>query len=264
MKNKILASLFIMLFFGVVIFIFLIFHAEKKVEETENNVKLTQVVLNFTKDYNDWIDFDNPSITCISEKKCNGTFIFSLSANLEENKTDIENFLYIYGNVTGIYIFDYYSISFETDNLNNIEPILNSSFFSNVRLSRIESDLKLTSFGEDFNYCKENNDCVKVVSQGCLGGIEFINKKYEKEVREYYNIKNWGIGCTAVVRPPSIRIYYETTCLKNKCDGVFNESIICNSFSNNLPFFIEEQLDEAIFSDSNLTPRDIKDMCSDG
>lgn len=218
-------------------------------------------MLEFIDYYKQWIDLDHPYVTCISEKTCNGTFLLGMGASIEENKTQIENFLNKCGEVERISTFDYYSITFNTDNLYRIGPILNSSLFSDVVLYAVWSDYKLESLGEDFYYCEIDEDCVKISPVGCIKEVHFINKKYKEKVEAYYKIKNFGVGCVAVESPPSIRIFYEPKCFDNKCNGVFSKSLMCDSLSDFLESIEEEFENETYFSDSNMTYRDMKDIC---
>ncbi len=207
-------------------------------------------------------NFSHPYIKCYFDGNCNGTFYISLQVNLENNLTEILEIVKGYGSY--IHYSNYSnSISLRTSDFYDLAGLLNRSFIEKFEFEFLETDFKEDFLGDSLYSCKVEEDCVKVSQQGCVEGLNFINKDYENLLQEYYRIRTIGIACGGVITPPSIRTTYVPKCIENQCNGMFE----LNSFCNQTAFIWEDYNwigeKDTLFSDSNLTLEEIDIICDE-
>jgi hypothetical protein len=86
-----------------------------------------------------------------------------------------------------------------------ITILLNSNAFSNDIFSP-PNDIWIT--------CKKTSECVAIKSR--CGFKEAVNKRYEKEIKNFYLVQEQGQDAKCV-KPPSGR--FIISCDKNRCTG---------------------------------------------
>jgi len=269
MKKEMMIGIMVL----VIVIFWFYFKNIRIMEEDEiiEEIKPTPEVLEFMDYYRERIDFDHPYVTCIFNKTCNGTFHLGMDASFEENISQIKEILNKYGEVERVSTFEYYSISFRTDNIYKIGPILNSSFFTNIVLYNVKSDYKLEIPDEELHSCEVDEDCVAVL--GCCGcgsggGSILINKKYIGEWGSYYRLICMGTGCTAVMSSHWTCLGSTAKkCVNNSCKFVNYTGAPCDtrfySFCrNNLPKSVwDERSSFGQLADGSVTCREIIGLC---
>src|SRR3989344_3233366 len=253
MKIKIILVILVIVLVGSNLIFYVIIHPKSK-QEKELSPKFLVLVEKYKQTYN----LNNSYINCIFENTCNGTFYLEVELEEGSNISGIVNIIERFGEIN---IASGNLINFRTKNFLQLNDLLKQDFIKNVTIYMIKSDRTIKYFGEKLYACKMDNDCIKIFTSGCSGGIYFINKYYEQEVLSQDRMNNVGIACGSFVGAPTLSSLNTPKCLGDRCQGVYSQEALCKSQLEILKYVGENQENGQFFSDSNLTYIEIGEIC---